>query len=99
MPYVQIWMKIPDTQTLGDPHPPSNEPIKRPCHPKPRFADDGADGSLHAVQVVSPHPAFFVEEPEVWEQAAATTVDDPDVIVDSDLLEQLDEDGDLAEPD
>jgi hypothetical protein len=39
------------------------------------------------------------EEPEVWEGRVATTVDDPDVIVDSDLLEQLDEDGDLAEPD
>jgi hypothetical protein len=41
------------------------------------------------------------EEPETWERAAASTVDDDDslVIVDSDLLEQLDEDGDLAEPD
>jgi hypothetical protein len=39
------------------------------------------------------------EEPEVWERRAATNVDDPEVIVDSDLLEQLDQDGDLAEPD
>jgi hypothetical protein len=39
------------------------------------------------------------EEPEVWEERAPTTIDDSDVIVDSELLEQLDEDGDLAEPD
>ena len=41
----------------------------------------------------------LAEEPEGWEQAATTTVDDPDVIFDTDLLEQLDDDGDLAEPD
>jgi hypothetical protein len=38
------------------------------------------------------------EEPEVWEQRPATIVDEAADIVDSDLLEQLDQDGDLAEP-
>jgi hypothetical protein len=39
------------------------------------------------------------EEPEVWEGRTTATVDDPDVIVDSDLVEHVDDDGDLAEPD
>ncbi len=39
------------------------------------------------------------EEPETWELPAASSDDDELVIVDSDLLERLDEDGDLAEPD
>ena len=39
------------------------------------------------------------EEPEVWEQPARPVVDDDElVIVDTDLVESLDEDGDLAEP-
>jgi hypothetical protein len=39
------------------------------------------------------------EEPEVWEQPLLTDTDDDLVIVDTDLLDQLDEDGDPAEPD
>jgi len=39
------------------------------------------------------------ELPDFDQLPAALTVDDPDVIVDSDLLERVDEDGDLAEPD
>ena len=39
------------------------------------------------------------EEPEVWEQAPQAPIDDEDlVIIDTDLIESLDEDGDLAEP-
>lgn len=39
------------------------------------------------------------EEPEVWERPLARSLgDDELVIVDSDLVERLDEDGDLAEP-
>ena len=38
------------------------------------------------------------EEPEVWERPAPVDDDDALVIIDSDLLEQLDEDGDRAEP-
>jgi hypothetical protein len=39
------------------------------------------------------------EVPDVDQVPFSATLDDPDVIVDTDLLDQLDEDGDLAEPD
>jgi len=76
MPYVQVWLKVPDAQTLLETGPSPDEPIKRPCHPAtladplPRSPADDLR-KLGADQVVSPTPAFFVDDETVWARLAA----------------------------